>query len=65
MDGNEKALNEFVGTLAAIQGKLDALQTHMANHMGTSPEEVNWGDVGSAKHILHMLNEVGDFAGIE
>lgn len=62
---NEKALDEFIGTVAAIEEKLDALKAHIENHMDVAPEEVNWGHVGSAKHLLTLLKEASEFAGIE
>lgn len=62
---NEKALDEFIGTVAAIEEKLEALKLHVENHMDTSPEEINWGHVGSAKHLLTLLKEASEFAGIE
>ena len=62
---NEKALNEFIGTVAVLEEKLDALKAHIENHMDTSPEEINWGHVGSAKHLLQLINEASAFAGIE
>ena len=62
---NEKALDEFIGTVAAIGEKLDALKLHVENHMDVAPEEVNWGHVGSAKHLLQLIKEASEFAGIE
>ena len=62
---NEKALNEFIGAVAALEEKLDALKAHVENHMDVAPEEVNWGHVGSAKHLLTLLKEASEFAGIE
>jgi hypothetical protein len=62
---NEKALDEFIGTVAAIEEKLDVLKAHVENHMDTSPEEINWGHVGSAKHLLQLIKEASEFAGIE
>ena len=62
---NEKALDEFIGTVAAIEEKLDALKAHIENHMDTSLEEINWGHVGSAKHLLQLIKEASEFAGIE
>ena len=38
---NEKALDELIGTMAALEEKLDALKAHIENHMDTSPEEIN------------------------
>ena len=62
---NEKALDEFCGTIAELEKKLDALKAHVENHMDTSPEEINWGHVGSAKHLLQLIKEASAFAGIE
>ena len=62
---NEKALNEFVGTMAAIEEKLNALKAYIGNHMDVSPEMVNWGHVGSAKHLLQLIKEANEFAGIK
>lgn len=62
---NEKALNEFIGTVAALEEKLDALKAHIENHMDVASEEVNWGHVGSTKHLLTLLKEASEFAGIE
>ena len=62
---NKQALDEFVGMMAALEEKLDALKLHVENHMDTSPEEINWGHVGSAKHLLQLIKEASEFAGIE
>ena len=62
---NEKVLDEFIGTMAALEEKLDALKAHIENHMDTSPEEINWGHVGSAKHLLQLIKEASEFAGVE
>ena len=62
---NKKALDEFIATVAALEEKLDALKAHIENHMDVAPEEVNWGHVGSAKHLLQLIKEASEFAGIE
>ena len=62
---NEKAQDEFIGTVAVLEEKLDALKAHIENHMDVAPEEVNWGHVGSAKHLLQLIKEASEFAGIE
>jgi hypothetical protein len=51
--------------MAALEEKLDALKAHIENHMDVAPEEVNWGHVGSAKHLLQLIKEASEFAGIE
>ena len=47
---NEKALDAYIATIAEINAKLAALTEQTENHMGYSPEEINWGHVGTAKH---------------
>jgi len=61
---NEKALNAFVGKIGEINESLEALRGYMGNHMECAPEEINWGHVGSASHVLSQLNELIDFLGI-
>ena len=51
--------------MTAIQEKLDALKAHVDSHMDTAPEMVNWGHVGSAKHLLRLLKEASQFEGLE
>ena len=62
---NKQALDEFVGMMAALEEKLDTLKAHIENHMDVAPEEVNWGHVGSAKHLLQLIKEASEFAGVE
>ena len=62
---NSKAVQEFMATVSAINDRLETLSNYMDDHMGVSPEAVNWGDVGSAHHILEMLNDIIEFADIE
>lgn len=44
---------------------VDTLRSAVENHMDVAPEEVNWGHVGSAKHLLQLIKEASEFAGIE
>lgn len=62
---NSKAVQEFMVAVNAINDKLEKLGEYMDDHMGASPEEINWGHVGSANHILELLNDITEFAGIE
>lgn len=62
---NQKAVDSYIGSIAEIAALLDELKSHVVDdHMGISPEDVNWGHVGSANHLLEMLNEAAAFAGI-
>lgn len=62
---NEKALNAYIATIAEIKSKLDALTEKAYDHLGHSPEEINWGHVGTAKHILEQLTEITEFLGCD
>ena len=61
---NEKALDAFIGKVAEINKKLELLRGFMENHMDCDPEEVNWGHVGSAGHVVEELDNLINFLGI-
>lgn len=58
---NEKALDDFIATVADIDDKLTILKAHADNHFDTDPDQVTWADVGDVKHIRELLEEVLDF----
>jgi hypothetical protein len=62
---NEKALNAFIGKIGEISEKLELLRGYVDNHMECDPEDVNWGHVGSAGHVLEQLDEIIEFLGIK
>jgi hypothetical protein len=62
---NEKALDAYIATIAEINAKLAALTEQTENHLGHSPEEINWGHVGTAKHVLEQLTEITEFLGCD
>ena len=41
---------------------LARLAAHSADHFGYSPEEVNWGHVGTLDHYRARLREITDMA---
>ena len=59
---NEKALQEFMAKMAQAQELLTELQAHVDDHMGTNPDEINWGHVGSAGYMAEKLTELTDWA---
>ncbi len=61
---NEKALDEFIATMAALVEKLDALKSHTENRMDLIPEEINWERVRETKRILWLINEASKLAGV-
>ena len=42
---NEKALDAYIATITEINAKLAALTEQTENHLGYSPEEINWEKV--------------------
>jgi len=44
---NDAALDAFIAVKNEIDAMLARLVAHSADHFGYSPEEVNWGHVGT------------------
>jgi len=59
---NEKALGEFTAKMAQAQELLAELQSHVDDHMGTNPDEINWSHTGSAGYMVEKLTELTDWA---
>jgi len=64
MKNNEKAIDAFIGTLVGINDHLDSIQKYMEDHMGTSPDNINWGHVGSARKVYEELDNIMEFLGL-
>ena len=62
MSNKEKALTEFMGILAEANAQIDELKEYIENHMEENPDNINWGHVGNAQHILKTLTELNDWA---
>ena len=59
---NEKALGAFMAKIAEAQSLLAELQARVDDHMGESPEDINYGHVGSAGYMVEKLTELTDWA---
>ena len=59
---NDAALDVFIATKAEIDAMLARLAAHSADHFDYSPEEVNWGHVGTLDHYRARLREITDMA---
>ncbi|WP_374433326.1 hypothetical protein [Tabrizicola sp.] len=59
---NEKALDAFLAAKAEIDRLLAELAALSADHFHASPDDITWGDVGSANHIRERLQEIANFA---
>ena len=61
MKNNEKALAAFVGEIEKAHYLLSKINEALDNHMEVSPEDINWGQVGSAQHMVELLGEIAEF----
>lgn len=59
---NDAALDAFIAAKTEIDVMLARLVSHSADHFGYSPEEVNWGHVGTLDHYRARLRETTDMA---
>lgn len=59
---NDKALDAFIAAKAEIDWLLADLAARSADHFNASPDEINWGHVGTANHIRDRLQEIVSFA---
>jgi hypothetical protein len=56
------ALDSFMTTKFQIDAMLDRLKTLSADHFETSPDEINWGHVGTLNHYASLLRQITDAA---
>jgi len=59
---NDKALAAFMTRKAEIDTMLERLQGLSDEHFYASPEEINWGDVGTLADMANKLREITDSA---
>ena len=59
---NTKALDAFIARKVEIDAMLARLVAHSADHFGYSPDEVNWGHVGTLNQYRARLREITDMA---
>ena len=64
MTNQEKALIAYVGAIAEMRKTLEVLLEHANDHLGTAPDDINWGHVGSANHVNELLGEITGFLGL-
>ncbi len=55
---SNKALIEFMGKIDSARRMLAAIETHLDDHFGVSPEEVNWAHAGDAGRLVEKLEEI-------
>ena len=59
---NAAALAAFISAKTEIDVMLERLAVLSADHFGCSPEDVNWGHVGTLEHYRARLREITDMA---
>ncbi len=59
---NTKPLDAFIAAKTEIDGMLERLVALSADHFETSPDEINWGHVGTLNHYRAKLREITDMA---
>ena len=58
---HEEALDRFIDRVCEIRTTLEAIQKAADEHFGWTPDEIHWGHVGSAGHVLEGLKEILEF----
>jgi hypothetical protein len=58
----ESALDAFIARKAEIDTMLARLAALSADHFDTSPDEINWGHVGTLGHYASLLRQITDMA---
>ena len=59
---NTKALDAFLAAKTEIDAMLERLAALSADHFETSPDEINWGHVGTLEHYASLLKRITDSA---
>jgi hypothetical protein len=59
---NHTALDAFIARRAEINAMLDRLKALSDEHFGNSPDDINWGHVGSLAGYAELLKRITDAA---
>ena len=59
---NDAALAAFISAKIEIDAMLERLAALSADHFECSPEEVDWGHVGTLEHYRARIREITDMA---
>lgn len=59
---NRKPLDEFIARKAEIDTMLDRLKALSDDHFNWSPDEIDWGHVGTLAHYAELLKRITDAA---
>ncbi len=56
------ALDAFIAKKAEIDAMLERIKALSDDHFDTSPDEINWGHVGTLAHYAELLKRITDDA---
>lgn len=56
------ALDAFIAKKAEIDVMLERIKALSDDHFDTSPDEINWGHVGTLGHYAELLKRITDAA---
>ena len=59
---NSTAIDAFLTAKIEIDSMLERLTSLSTDHFATSPDEINWGHVGTLNHYHAKLREITDSA---
>ena len=59
---SSKALDAFLAAKFQIDTMMERLAALSADHFETSPDEINWGHVGTLNHYASLLRQITDSA---
>jgi hypothetical protein len=59
---NDEALAAFIGKKLEIDAMLDRLKALSDDHFHVSPDDVDWGHVGTLEHYAELLRRITDCA---
>jgi hypothetical protein len=64
MRRNDKqtALDAFIARKAEIDLMLERLKVLSDDHFGVSPDDINWGHLGTLEHYAELLKRITDSA---
>jgi hypothetical protein len=57
----EKAREAFMHHVASARELTTLINRNLDDHMGASPDEIDWSYVGSAAHVVEELKNVARF----
>lgn len=56
------ALDAFIARKAEIDAMVERIKALSDDHFDTSPDEINWGHVGTLAHYAELLKRITDAA---